>query len=284
MNNIDLELYKVFKIVADNNNITRAAEILYISQPAVTKQINNLESLLNKKLFDRTKNGTFLTEDGKKLYERVSGPIDKLLNATDIFEYDNKIDLGVHINMPKYVYNDSILEYYKNDNNSIINIHLLTAEQMINDLEKEKIDLAFSKEYDALINDDSLSFIKLGDFNDVLVVRSDSKYMGKSIDELKQEEVYTLKKFSRTYENLVRELDFPENNIQNVNFTGIMDLLNSRDIITYLPKEYIKEQLDNNTLTIINNTNNKEPYGIYYNVNKSSKIDKLIDIFKNNLS
>ena len=61
MNNIDLELYRIFKIVADNNNITKASELLFISQPAVTKQINNLEDRLNKKLFDRTKNGTFLT-------------------------------------------------------------------------------------------------------------------------------------------------------------------------------------------------------------------------------
>ena len=50
MKNIDLELYKIFKIVADNNNITRASEILYISQPAITKQINSLEKQLNKKL------------------------------------------------------------------------------------------------------------------------------------------------------------------------------------------------------------------------------------------
>ena len=158
MNNIDLELYRIFKVVADNNNITKASEILFISQPAVTKQINNLESRLNKKLFDRTKNGTFLTEDGKKLYNEISEPIDKLTNASKIFDYNNRIELGVHINMPKYVYNDSIIDYYKEDSDSIINIHLLTVENMFNQLDNNKIDLAFSKEYS---NKDKFNFMNL---------------------------------------------------------------------------------------------------------------------------
>ena len=281
MNNIDLELYRIFKVVADNNNITKASEILFISQPAVTKQINNLESRLNKKLFDRTKNGTFLTEDGKKLYNEISEPIDKLTNASKIFDYNNRIELGVHINMPKYVYNDSIIDYYKEDSDSIINIHLLTVENMFNQLDNNKIDLAFSKEYS---NKDKFNFIKLGEFTDALVVRSGSKYIGLSKEELKKEEVYTLKTFSRTYENLIEELNYNEEetiNIKNVNFSGIMDLLSSRDIIAYLPKEYIKDYLDDNTLVILSESDKKETFGIYYNNNNN--INKLIEIFKKNI-
>lgn len=37
---VNLELYKIFKVVADEENLTRASEILNISQPAVTKHIH----------------------------------------------------------------------------------------------------------------------------------------------------------------------------------------------------------------------------------------------------
>ena len=49
---IDLELYRIFKIVAEEENLTKASEILHISQPAVTKHIKNLENELNVQLFD----------------------------------------------------------------------------------------------------------------------------------------------------------------------------------------------------------------------------------------
>ena len=64
---INLELYKIFKIVAEEENITKASERLSISQPAVTKHIHNLEALLNEKLFDRYNKGLRLTEIGHEV-------------------------------------------------------------------------------------------------------------------------------------------------------------------------------------------------------------------------
>ena len=51
----NLELYKIFVIVAKEKNITKASYKLNISQPAVTKHIKNLESELNTILFKRDK-------------------------------------------------------------------------------------------------------------------------------------------------------------------------------------------------------------------------------------
>ena len=45
--NIDFELYRIFVIVAEEENITKASERLNISQPALTKQIKNLENQLS---------------------------------------------------------------------------------------------------------------------------------------------------------------------------------------------------------------------------------------------
>ena len=46
-------LYRLFVLVADEKSITRASEKLYISQPAVSKQIKKLENELNTTLFNR---------------------------------------------------------------------------------------------------------------------------------------------------------------------------------------------------------------------------------------
>ena len=286
MDNINLELYRTFIVVADNNNITRASELLYISQPAVTKQINLLENELNKKLFNRTKNGTFLTEDGKKLYKEIKEPINKLINISKIYNYDNKIELGIHINFPKAIYKNMINEYYKTNDSTIINVNLLPAEALFEKLENQELDLIISKKYDeSIYNKDKLEFLELGYFKDAFIVRNDSKYSNLSKEDLKKEEIYTLKKFSKTYQNLIKTLNYQkdENNIKNVTYTGIIDLLYSRDIIAFLPIEYIKDHLQDNSLKVLDIETNyyKETFGIYYNTNnKNTKTKSMIDILK----
>ena len=56
---VNLELYRIFVIVAKEMNITRASKKLNISQPAVTKHIKNLENELGTILFNRNKRNIF---------------------------------------------------------------------------------------------------------------------------------------------------------------------------------------------------------------------------------
>ena len=56
---VNLELYRIFVVVAKEMNITRASEKLNISQPAVTKHIKNLENELGTILFNRNKRNIF---------------------------------------------------------------------------------------------------------------------------------------------------------------------------------------------------------------------------------
>ena len=60
---------ETFLCVADAGSFNKAAEKLYISPPAVIKQINLLEDNLNLQLFVRTHRGLILTEAGKSLYQ-----------------------------------------------------------------------------------------------------------------------------------------------------------------------------------------------------------------------
>ncbi|MEG0457062.1 MAG: LysR family transcriptional regulator, partial [Oscillospiraceae bacterium] len=76
MNN--LELYKVFKTVADTKSFSAAAKKLYITQPAISQGIKQLENDANTTLFIRNSKGVTLTAEGEMLYGYVSSAFDLL--------------------------------------------------------------------------------------------------------------------------------------------------------------------------------------------------------------
>ena len=61
-----IELYMLIQLVAiaENGTISKAAEQLHISQPALSRTINKLEDILGVKLFERSKNKVTLNENG----------------------------------------------------------------------------------------------------------------------------------------------------------------------------------------------------------------------------
>ena len=64
----DRELLYI-KTIAEEHNITRAAEKLSIAQPSLTQSVQRIEKSLNCSLFHRQKNGFFLTSDGELYYK-----------------------------------------------------------------------------------------------------------------------------------------------------------------------------------------------------------------------
>lgn len=79
--NINFEYFKVFYYVAKNKNISKAANELMISQPAISKTLKNLEEQIGCPLFSRNKNGVSLTEEGIVLYNEVKNAIEIIDNA-----------------------------------------------------------------------------------------------------------------------------------------------------------------------------------------------------------
>ena len=60
-----LQQLRILKVIATEKNFTKAAEILYVSQPSVSKQIKILEKNLDIILVIRKKNKVYLTDMGK---------------------------------------------------------------------------------------------------------------------------------------------------------------------------------------------------------------------------
>ena len=72
---VNLELYRVFYTVAKCGSLTKAAQALFISQPAVSQSIKQLENQLGITLFKRTYRGMVLSEVGEMMYVNVGKAI-----------------------------------------------------------------------------------------------------------------------------------------------------------------------------------------------------------------
>jgi DNA-binding transcriptional LysR family regulator len=68
---IDTRLLRYFAAVAEEGHLTRAARRLFVSQPALTKQMKQLETKLGVTLFVRSRAGMALTEPGRALATRL---------------------------------------------------------------------------------------------------------------------------------------------------------------------------------------------------------------------
>lgn len=88
-------LFKIFIEVANQGSITKASEKLYISQPAITKAIKQLESDLGGILFERKNRGVELTIQGKYIYDKVLPLINELDHVYNYFEDVEKLNTGI---------------------------------------------------------------------------------------------------------------------------------------------------------------------------------------------
>ncbi|MCR4651386.1 MAG: LysR family transcriptional regulator [Lachnospiraceae bacterium] len=68
----NLDYIKVFYYVAKTGSLTKAAEELMVSQPAVSQAVKQLEEELGVRLFVRVARGVRLTSEGEQLYDNVS--------------------------------------------------------------------------------------------------------------------------------------------------------------------------------------------------------------------
>ena len=279
---VDFELYRIFKTVADEENITKASKKLNISQPAITKQIKNLETILNINLFDRTNTGVKLTQNGRNIYEEIKEHVIALENVYKKYSQTRKIYLGIHAAMLNKNFDEKITHFI-NEENQNINVMNYNTDEMLSKLEKQEIDIAISKKHPTY-NNEKIEFIKLGELHDVLIVNSTSNWVNKklSIDDFKNIELYLPRYNSVTAINFfestgLNESDFKS--IRNISYITMLDIIKkNNNAIGLITKEYIMEELANKSIIEIDSVIKIKPieYGMYKN---KENIFKELNVF-----
>lgn len=294
---VDLELYRIFTIVANEKNITKASEKLNISQPAVTKHIKNLENALELRLFNRTNHGIELTPDGQKIYEEAKEAVETLNSIFVKYGKNRNINLGVHVSMYKMF--SKILTKFSNINENItinisdtdlINMLAPDLSDMIAKLENEELDIIISKKTDNY-NHNKIEFIKVGEIQDILVVNNDSKLLGKQIgiEDIIGMQICLPRKGSATTNNFLKALEIEEDKLVNakyITYNAMLDIIeDDNEIIGLISKEYIEKELNNKEISELTTEFKIPPieYGIYINKkNKFKELNQLVKFIREN--
>ncbi|WP_339158003.1 LysR family transcriptional regulator [Paenibacillus sp. FSL W8-0186] len=124
-----LDLYKIFSKVAKCNSFSKAAKELYMTQPAVSQAIMQLEKDLNTRLFNRTPKGASLTNEGSLLFEYVNSAMNLLQTGEEkILEFQNltagELKIGVGDTISRYFllpYLEAFHNKYPNIKFTIVN-------------------------------------------------------------------------------------------------------------------------------------------------------------------
>ena len=146
---VKLELYRVFKEVAEAGNITAAAQTLFISQSAVSQSIKQLEAELQTRLFARNSRGVTLTADGRMLYEYVRGAMGLLETGEEKLSQSRDLQMGhLTIGASDTVTSQFLLPYLDRFHRQYPAIHIQIisgrSHKVLGLLQSGKVDIAFA--------------------------------------------------------------------------------------------------------------------------------------------
>ena len=143
----NLSTYRIFFEVAKQGNISKAAESLYISQPAISKTIVRLEDNLNVKLFKRNSRGVSLTEEGEVLFRHVQEAIHHIEEAENALQkmkdyHIGHLDIGASTTLCRYILLPYLKKFMEEFPNIQINLKNQDSAKNIQVLEAQDIDIA----------------------------------------------------------------------------------------------------------------------------------------------
>ncbi len=256
--NINLDLYRIFYVIAKNGSISAAADALFISQPAITFQIKKLEDQLGISLFTRTKHGVILTDEGKVLFDYVKNGIESIINGENALSNLKNLESGIirigasttvcrHVVMP---YLEIFHELYPKIDIQIVNN--LTS-NLLKDLRNGNLDILFLNM--PMDENKDLKIIPITSVQDIFV--GNKKYYDLTNGKLN---LNNLNSFPLIFQKLPSNTRAYLNNylkknnvnlkpqLEVVSYNLIMDLVKAGFGIGYATKEFIKPELDNKTL------------------------------------
>lgn len=144
---LNIESLRMFCRVIEEGSITKAAKLGYVSQPAVTKQIRNLESSYGTALFNRDNGKMILTETGKILY-----PYAQEILALDKLAYDNiqaydwevqqTLYIGASPTIGEYLLPSLIGQFKYSYPTVTCSLSIGNTPRILEELEENKIDIA----------------------------------------------------------------------------------------------------------------------------------------------
>ena len=144
--NTDYNLYKIFLYLFEEKSISRTANKLYVSQPAISYSLKELESQLGYTLFYRNSKGIEPTLEAKELYSYISTAFNILNDAEEHIKNLNSLNIGcIRIGTPSHIgifyLSNYIADFRKIYPGIKFEIVCKSTSDMVDMLETRKLDL-----------------------------------------------------------------------------------------------------------------------------------------------
>lgn len=249
----------IFKTVCEQSSITKAAEKLYMTQPAVSHVISELEKEIGTNLFDRISRKIFLNESGKifltktiellKLYDNLQEGLSDLKQYTPI-------RIGSSITIANFWLSDIIKNFENIYKNISLKITIDNAKEIESKLIQNKIDIAL---IEGIISNKYLIKEGFSSYNLAVICSKEHFFASKkliTINELIKEKLLLREKGSAIRDSFDSALLLHDILIEpmceSVNSQALIQLVKKNIGISILPEKLIKKELLLNEIVKIN--------------------------------
>ncbi|PCD08176.1 LysR family transcriptional regulator [Peribacillus simplex] len=142
-----LENLKMFCLVVDEGSISQAARLSFLSQPAVTRQIHQLENYYNTLLFDREEGRLRVTEAGKLLYPFAKAIVNDFNHSKEVIQqstgkYNANLLVGASLTIGEYLLPSLLGRFKKQQPEIKVTLTIKNTPRVLEDLSNDVIDLA----------------------------------------------------------------------------------------------------------------------------------------------
>ncbi|MEW9051228.1 MAG: LysR family transcriptional regulator [Neobacillus sp.] len=250
---MNIESLQMFCLVVDEGSISQAARLSYVSQPAVTRQIHQLENYYGALLFDRTDGTMKVTEAGKMLYPYAKTIVHDFKRSKEVIkqamgEYEITLHLGASFTIGEYLLPSLLGRFKKEIPEMKVTLTIKNTPNVLEDLANDVIDLAL---VEGLVENESLLVEKFADDELILICSPEHPWAGKvQVDELLNERMIMRESGSGTrlvVENILRKHGI----LEKIN--GYMELGSTQAIkgaveaglgISILPRLTVAREID----------------------------------------
>ncbi|WP_335385678.1 LysR family transcriptional regulator [Neobacillus drentensis] len=203
MISLNIENLKMFCLVVDEGSISQAARLSYVSQPAVTRQIHQLENYYGTLLFDRSEGKLTVTETGRLLYPFAKEIVNDFNRSKEVIkqitgESNASLRVGASLTIGEYLLPSLLGSFKKQAPEIKVTLTIKNTPSVLEDLENDVIDLAL---VEGMVENKNLIVEKFADDELVLIYPRDHPWRGRTeinIEELANERMIWRESISGT--------------------------------------------------------------------------------------
>lgn len=257
--NINYNLYKSFLVVYETQNISRAAELLYISQPAVSHNIKELEKQLGIQLFYKKANGMSTTSEAEILYKYISSAFNSIwkgeLTISDMAGLKTGVvKIGAPANISVLYLSDIVSEFRQKYPNIKIEIVSKPMTELVGMLQTQNIDILLDSQ--PISTDKSKTEVKFLKSFSHCFITTDKYYTDKLVG------VETINNLPLIVSSQsAEEIKLLKNAISDIKINPVIESWTTEAMIKfvkqgngigYTQEDYVKEELEAGTLKKFN--------------------------------